>query len=94
MRSYLKVLIISMLGLILFIPSALADNAVKRVGEATGTVRLLRFPSRCIQQRVQLLSSAEVRMQMLYPLPRWHIRKMRRCFTQTKIICHQRRKPV
>ena len=32
MRSYLKVLIISMLGLILFIPSALADNAVKRVG--------------------------------------------------------------
>ncbi|GJJ27422.1 N-acetylmuramoyl-L-alanine amidase [Bacillus velezensis] len=32
MRSYLKVLIISMLGLIIFIPSALADNAVKRVG--------------------------------------------------------------
>ncbi|KXZ20548.1 N-acetylmuramoyl-L-alanine amidase [Bacillus nakamurai] len=32
MHSYLKVLVISMLGLILFIPSALADNAVKRVG--------------------------------------------------------------
>ncbi len=67
MRSYLKVLIISMLGLILFIPSALADNAVKRVG-GKQQVRygLPRFPSRCIQQRVQLLSSAEVRMQMLY----------------------------
>ncbi|MEW4059246.1 N-acetylmuramoyl-L-alanine amidase [Bacillus siamensis] len=43
MRSYLKVLIISMLGLILFIPSALADNAVKRAGGSNryGTAAVL-----------------------------------------------------
>ncbi|MEG7334833.1 N-acetylmuramoyl-L-alanine amidase [Bacillus sp. 0102A] len=32
MRSYIKVLIMCFLGLVLFVPTALADNSVKRVG--------------------------------------------------------------
>lgn len=54
MRSYIKVLTMCFLGLILFVPTALADNSVKRVGEAIDTALLYKYQSKCIQQQVQL----------------------------------------
>lgn len=90
MRSYIKVLTMCFLGLILFVPTALADNSVKRVGGSN------RYGT-AVQISKQMYSTAStavrgVPMQMLFQQHLLLTRRMRHCFTLILISFHMKRK--